>query len=391
MIKDSLYYQNPYQSTFTATVLSCEPSKDGFAVVLDNTAFYPEGGGEPCDTGTLGGVQVVNVQEHGDVIVHTCTDALPVGGSVEGVVDIERRLFYMRRHTGEHIFTGCLNHLTGAENVGFHMGPQVVTVDYDREISPDLLDRAERDANDAVMRNLAVDCYVPNDEQLGVLPYRLKKEISGDTRLVEIPDIDRCACCGLHVAMTGEVGLIKVTSYARYKGGCRILLCIADAALLDYREKQREVQAVTMLTSAKPENISGAVADLLQRESELKAALAAERELHYRLIADTTVPHDGVAVAELPDADMPSLRLLADLCKQKHGSSVALSPDGNGGFKLAVASAQGKATDAMNALKTAFHARGGGDKSLVQGTVTADKDALLALVMPILNTDDQKE
>ncbi|MGN0984608.1 MAG: alanyl-tRNA editing protein, partial [Gemmiger sp.] len=206
-----LFETDSFLQTFTAVVLACEPAPGGFAVVLDRTAFFPEGGGQPCDTGTLGGARVTAVHTGGGVITHTVDAPLPVGQTVAGAIDWARRRDCMEQHTGEHILSGALHRLFGAENVGFHIGESAVRMDIDLPLSAAQLAEAEAEANAAVRADTPVRCYVPDGETLAGLDYRSKKALEGAVRIVEAGG-DRCACCGTHLATTGQVGLIKILS-----------------------------------------------------------------------------------------------------------------------------------------------------------------------------------
>ena len=221
-----LYETDPYVQTFTATVLVCTPAGEQFAVQLDRTAFYPEGGGQPCDTGALGTALVTDVQEHGGMITHTVSAALPVGQTVEGRIDWARRRDHMEQHTGEHILSGTLHRLFGAENVGFHIGSPAVRMDMSVPLTAGQLAEAEAQANAVIRADAPVRCWYPAPEDLAKLTYRSKKEIDGAVRLVDAGGADLCACCGTHVSTTGQVGAIKILSAQSYKGGTLSLIHI---------------------------------------------------------------------------------------------------------------------------------------------------------------------
>ena len=274
-----LYYTDSHLFDFTARVLSCEEKKGRWDIILDETAFFPEGGGQSADTGTLSGVKVLDVQEKGDVIVHTCDGPLEVDSTADGHVDRELRLCRMQNHSGEHVFSGTAHRLYGCENVGFHMGDGDLTIDFDRELSEEEILRIETESNEAVRENLPIKATFPSKEELGRLEYRSKKELQGDVRIVEIPGVDRCACCAPHVSRTGEIGLIKVLNFERHRGGVRLVLACGMWAIRDYREKQNSVAEISVLLSAKRNEVAGAVQRLLQERDALKeknAALAME-------------------------------------------------------------------------------------------------------------------
>ena len=208
-----LYYADCHLKEFTATVTGCQQTEKGWLVTLDATAFYPEGGGQPCDLGTLGDVNVLDVRESGPQILHLCDRPLEVGSTVAGKIDWERRFDLMQQHSGEHIVSGIIHKLFGSHNVGFHMGADTVTIDFDTPIPAEMLPEIELQANRAVYENLPISCTYPTEEALPAIPYRSKRQLPWPVRIVEVPGYDICACCGVHVAATGEIGIIKLLSW----------------------------------------------------------------------------------------------------------------------------------------------------------------------------------
>ncbi|MEE0840387.1 MAG: alanyl-tRNA editing protein, partial [Acutalibacteraceae bacterium] len=242
---EKLYDSNAYSTRFTAQVISCIPCEKGYKVILDKTAFFPEEGGQYSDRGTLSGANVFDVQLENGEIVHY-TDK-PVKDLVDGEIDFDRRFRNMQNHTGEHIISGLIHSLFGGENVGFHLGEDEVTCDYDIELNSQQLALIELEANKAVYRNLSVKGYYPQAEKLKEIPYRSKKEIEEAVRIVEIEDIDCCACCAPHVKSTSEIGIIKILSYMRLRGGCRLFIVCGLDAFMDYSLKHKEIKAISAL------------------------------------------------------------------------------------------------------------------------------------------------
>ena len=225
-----LFYEDPNRTEFTATVLSCTAVAEGYAVILDQTVFYPEGGGQACDLGTLGGVQVLDVQEQGEAVVHICDMPLTCGQTVSGQIQWERRFDLMQQHTGEHILSGIIHRYFGYQNVGFHVGEQVMEVDFDGPIDPPMLARIEREANEAIWQDIPVKCWYPSQEELPQVTYRTKRALPWPVRIVQVPGYDSCACCGIHVSTTGQVGLIKILSCVKFHQGVRLeMVCGARA------------------------------------------------------------------------------------------------------------------------------------------------------------------
>ena len=183
---EKLYYADSHLFTFSARVLRCEETAGGITAVLDKTAFFPEGGGQAADTGFIGSVRVRDVQEKGGEILHYLESPVPVGELLPCQVDAEQRLRRMQNHSGEHILSGLAHRHFGCENVGFHMAPGCLTIDFDRELSKEQLTFLETEANTVIRANLPVLCTFPTAEELAALTYRSKKELTGEVRIVTI-------------------------------------------------------------------------------------------------------------------------------------------------------------------------------------------------------------
>ncbi len=226
METEKLYYADPFLTEFDARVLACEAEKGGYAVVLDRTAFYPEGGGQPYDTGVLGGAEVLDVHERAGVITHKCASPLPVGAAVHGKIDRARRFDHMQQHSGEHICSGLICARYGCDNVGFHMGAESVTIDFNADIPWEELLEIEAAANRYIYEDHAIDIQLHRGAELDAIDYRSKKPLEGDVRIVTFPGADCCACCGTHVVRSGQVGIVKFLSVQKFREGVRIeLLC----------------------------------------------------------------------------------------------------------------------------------------------------------------------
>ena len=212
-----LYYEDCLLREFTGSVLSCEQCEKGYDVILSATAFYPEGGGQACDLGKLGDANVLDVQERDEAVVHLCDRPLDVGAEVTGIIDWQRRFDLMQQHTGEHMVSGVIHKRYGWHNVGFHMGSEVITIDFDGIIPAEDLPAIEAEVNAGIWADLPVRCWYPSPEELPSVGYRTKKQLPWPVRIVEIPGFDKCACCGVHTERTGQVGLVKLFTSI---GGC---------------------------------------------------------------------------------------------------------------------------------------------------------------------------
>lgn len=373
---DKLYEKDAYLRAFEAEVTGCAEGKGGWLVTLDRTAFYPEGGGQPADTGTLGGARVLDAHEREDEVVHTVDAPLPVGATVRGAIDWEVRFSRMQQHTGEHIVSGVIHRLFGLDNVGFHMGRDAVTIDLNGELTAEDLSRVERLANEAVWENLPVGVDYPTSEALSALDYRSKKELTGRVRIVTVPGSDVCACCGTHVRRTGEIGAVKLLTSQRYKGGVRVWLLCGDRALDDYDEKNAQAYAISGMLSAKVGELTGAV-ERMQAENDalkLRAAHLQEELFRYRARA---VEEGATYALFFEDAmDPPALRRFCLALCERCGVAAVLSGSERESWKYAVGSARGDVRPLGKELNAAFSGRGGGSPELVQGTLSGSREEI---------------
>lgn len=271
---EKLFYEDSHMVTFSATVVSCEQSGEVYEVVLDRTAFFPEGGGQYADTGRLDDAKVTDVQEKAGIIYHKTNQSLEIGKTVQGTIDWEERFSKMQQHSGEHIVSGIVHAVYGYDNVGFHMGKDAITMDFNGSISKEELKVIERKANEAVVKSLDIKVLYPAKEELDSIAYRSKIEIEGQVRIVEIPGYDVCACCAPHVKKTGEIGLIKLLNVQNYKGGVRISMLCGFRALQDYEQKAESVKKISVLLSAPEEEVFSEVTRLKQEISSGKAKVS---------------------------------------------------------------------------------------------------------------------
>ena len=234
-----LYDKDPHLTTFKAQVLSCEKMPDGnYAIILDQTAFFPEEGGQDCDEGTLNEIKVDHVAINKDnTITHFLSKPIPAGNTVNGILDYATRFDRMQQHTGEHILSGLIHNLYGFDNVGFHLSSDYTTFDTNGVLSDDEVIALEKAANKIIADNLKVRTYFPDKAQLDTLSYRSKIDIDGEVRLVEIPGVDLCACCAPHVDYTGQIGQIKIVDYKRHRGGMRFTILCGMRALVRKTQK----------------------------------------------------------------------------------------------------------------------------------------------------------
>lgn len=369
---EKLYDKDSHLKEFTGTVLSCKKTGEKYAVTLNRTAFFPEGGGQQSDRGYIGGAYISDVQIKNGEILHFADKPLSVGQAYDCKLDFDFRFRNMQNHSGEHIISGIVHRLYGFNNVGFHLGAEM-TMDFDGELTRRQLDEIEDLANKAVYENLPVKAYYPTDEELKQLDYRSKLDLKENVRIVEIKGVDVCACCAPHVKATGEIGIIKILDFEKYKGGVRLIVKCGADALRDYREKYKNVLEISNLLSAKQFEVSVAVVRLNEQLSAEKAAAAA---LKKRLIAEKAAGFapdtDKTAVFE-NGLDIKELQLLADALCQKAGGIRGAFSGADGAFSFAICGEETALGNFFAKFKAAFNTRGGGRNGIRQGTVCAER------------------
>ena len=368
---ERLYYEDAHMRTFTARVASCAPGKHGFDVVLDRTCFYPEGGGQAGDTGLLGGVRVTDTHERDGEVVHYCESPLEIGAEVAGEIDWDARFERMQLHSGEHILSGLAHKHFGYENVGFHMGADFVTIDFNGMLDDAQLAMLEREANEAVWQDLPVEVTYPSPEELKTIPYRSKKELTGQVRIVTIPGADICACCGTHVSSTGEIGLIKIFSCVKFHDGVRLEILCGRRALAYLSELAEQNRRVSGLLSAKPLETAAAVRRLLDAEAAQKQRAAGLEEAVFAQKAQALAGAGNVLLFE-PAMNPDSLRRLTDLVMSACGGRAAVFAGSDAdGYKYAVGEQDGDLRQLVKELNVQLHGRGGGKPFFAQGSVQA--------------------
>ena len=414
-----LYDEKPYETCFDAAVLEVSVNEKAgtAAIVLDRTLFFPEEGGQTPDTGVLAGLPVADVQITDGVIVHTVRLAkgspLPrEGDAVSGTIDWAHRFSNMQNHTGEHILSGLLHSLYGYENVGFRLSDHTVTLDTGGQLDDARLSDLERRANEVIYRNVKVTCEYPPESVLQKLEYRSKKEITGPVRIVTIDGVDVCACCAPHVRRTGEIGLIRIIDVLHTKANMRLTIVCGSRALEYTRHEFEQLRSISRLTNMPKERAADGVQRLLDEISQQKEAL---RELENAYMDKVAAAAAGalsrepatVSAGDPPAGGLPealaegsfgrdlwlfenalstvSLRnLMNRLCDLSLYRYVGVfTGSEEEGYKYFAGGRGADARLVSNTLKETLGGRGGGKPEMVQGSVKAGKDAILAALRGI--------
>ena len=382
---EKLFYEDSYIKEFQARVLSCRERNGGYQAVLTRTAFFPEGGGQSADTGFLytkegEEIRVTDVHEKDGVVYHYISQPVQEGTEVRGKLDFQERFSKMQQHTGEHILSGLVNRHFGYRNVGFHLGTQEVTMDYNGVLTEEDLRQIEYEANEAVAENIPVKVLYPSKEELKNIIYRSKIEIEGQIRIVQIPGYDSCACCAPHVKETGSVGLIKIVGAVHYKGGMRVSILCGFRALEDYRMKERNVAEISNLLSAKQEDTAQAVEHLGQELNRQKEKNKALQERYVALclenIRKNKEPEENIFLFEEeldPGARRDFVNKAMEMTQGLAGVFVGAD---DSGYQYVLGSRRPDIQETGKKLNARFQGKGGGRPPMIQGPLKGNEQEI---------------
>lgn len=375
---ERLFEKNAYCRNFDATVVSCEEKDGFFFVVLDKTAFFPEGGGQAPDKGTINGINVLDVQEKDGIIYHKTEKGLNINETVNCEIDWEFRFSRMQSHSGEHIVSGVVHSLFGYDNVGFHMSEKTMTVDFSGPLTAEDIAKVELESNKAIYKNAPITATYPTKEELVKTDYRSKIEPRDGIRLITIEGVDCCACCAPHPAFTGEIGVIKIIDFCPHKGGTRIEMVAGINAFLDYSALHSSVKSVMNLLSAKRDAISVSVEKLQETANNLKYENSKiSKKLALASLKPVTI--NGCAYAINENMSYDDLRECANnLIDNGTRKCILLSETDTGSFIYVVSSSENDVRSIVAGLNTTFNGKGGGKDNYAQGKLTSDSKITLA-------------
>ena len=366
-----LFENDSYIKGFTATVTSVEETDGKYFITLDKTAFFPEGGGQAPDKGSINGVEVLDVQEKGDEVIHTTAEAVSEGAVVDCKIDWALRFSRMQNHCAEHILSGVIHKIFGYNNVGFHMNDSLVTFDVDGPLTAGDIEKVEKEANRAVFENAEIKVSYPTAEEFAKIDCRSKIELIDGVRLITVEGFDTCACCAPHPMRAGEIGLIKIVNFCAFKGGTRIEMVAGALALADYSYLHTAAKTIMKQLSAKREEVAEAVQKL---GDDLGAAKAEIKSLSEKLAAASlkTETTEKVLLGFTAEADFNALRNLANERLVEAEFVTLFSDNKDGSFNYLIASEKGDTRDIVKALNTAFSGKGGGKPNCAQGKIFAN-------------------
>lgn len=373
-----LYDRDAYTTKFEGKVLTCEKKGENFEVILDQSCFFPEEGGQSPDKGYLEDAKVLDVQIVKNTIIHTVDKPLEEGIMVKGEIDWKHRFSNMQQHSGEHIFSGLVYKNYGYSNVGFHLSDQIVTMDFDGPLSLEQVEELEWKVNEAISENGKVKAWYPEKEELAKLEYRSKKKLEGAIRIVEIEGYDRCACCAPHVARTGEIGGFKIQSLQNYKAGVRISYLCGFRALREARKKAKIISELSGILTTNQELLADSVTKLKNQTQSLKMQYNhAKQELMEKAVSEIPDEEKHVILFE-KDVDTSVARTVVNRLVEKHdGVSAVFVGSEDNGYTFLIGSKSVDCREIAKLFREQFHASGGGSEAMVQGSVTASKEELI--------------
>lgn len=394
-----LFYENVYQKEFETEIVFCGEDEKGYYVILEQTAFYPEGGGQPADKGSLylkdayqplaecGAIAVLDVQYAGKnekEIRHYVKQPLPSGGKVRGLINWERRFDLMQQHSGEHIVSGWVHKKYGYDNVGFHMGEDVITIDFSGLLDESQLLEVEEEVNDYIWKNRPVKVFYADEKEKKSLPYRSKKELDGEIRLVEFPGGDLCACCGLHVKASGEIGLVKILSVKHFREGVRVEMVSGKRALRLLHQNVEANSRIAVALSVKPDETPEAVRHLQDEIYTLKGQIATLRQEQSAMRAKQCEGRGNVLVLE-SNLDSADIRREADAILNTCGGICAVisleklhsAKEKETAGRYAIGQRNGDIRELVKEMNLALLGKGGGKPFFAQGSLRAERDSIV--------------
>ena len=385
-----LYDRDAYATSFEAKVLSCVKQEvvnthgdTGvvYEVILDQTLFFPEEGGQTSDKGTLGGAEVFYVQIKNDVITHILTEPLEEGAMVKGEIDWQHRFYNMQQHSGEHLFSGLAYKKYGYRNVGFHLSNQIVTMDFDGVFTEEQLLEMEWAINEAIVANVEIKTSYPAKEELANLEYRSKIEIDGPVRIVEIDGYDMCACCAPHVHRTGEIGIFKIQSVQNYKGGVRISFLCGFRALEEYRKKSQIISELSGILTTNQDLLAENVSKLKAQTQSLKSQLVnAKQIIMENKIENIPAEQKDVLLFET-DLDTSVMRNVVNKLVEKHeGICGVFVGSDTEGYRYILGSKTIDCRVIATKMRIKLGAKGGGSAKMIQGSVQASEEQMLGII-----------
>ena len=375
MIKNSLYYKDGYLKECEAVVKECIEEDKKIKIILDNTAFYPEGGGQPSDTGFIDNVRVLKVEEKENEIYHIVDKKINVGKKVFCKINFEERFQNMQNHTAEHIVSGIICKKYNTSNVGFHIGKDFVTLDFKITLSEKQLREIESMANNAIYENIEVISKIYTPEEIKSINYRSKIELKEEVRLVKINKYDICACCGVHVKRTGEIGIIKLLKSEKYKSGIRIYMLTGKQALENYNMVYNQISKISSVLSLKLDEVEEGVSNLIKEIEKLKKDKNNLTDILFENEINNMETKENIILIK-NDLNMKDMKKYCLKLKKKTTKIAGIICNG----RFLIMSDNVNLKEKFEVLKENLDIKGGGNALLIQGQINESPYKLIELL-----------
>lgn len=377
-----LYYIDSEMKTFEAVVTLCGPAaevtggkrKEGYGVILAETAFFPEGGGQSGDIGTIGDAAVVDTVEVKGEIVHITDKPVEEGSKVRGEINWEVRYDRMQQHSAEHIVSGLVCSGYGYQNVGFHIGEDKTTLDFSGPLTQEQVKNLEIESNKVIYQMLPVKTMFPTKEEEKKLEYRSKIDIEGQVRIVYIDGVDMCACCAPHVKNTGEIGVIKITDAINYKGGMRLTIVCGLRAVKNYVAEEDALRNISRSLSVPIESAGSAVEKLKAETEDRRQKIIAWQEKYVSRIPAEDGQEKYLIIEEELDGDVAK-RLITRMAEKTRIAAAFIGSDEKG-YHYVIGSEKEDLPQITKDMHEKLNGRGGGRGGQVQGQVATTKEKI---------------
>lgn len=377
---EKLYYKNAFLGEFEATVQSCTENGGNFEIVLDKTAFFGEGGGQSADTGTLNGIDVIDVFEKDGEIFHKTKTEIKAGTTVYGKLDMNVRLRKMQNHTGEHMVSGTAHNLFGANNFGFHLGDSFFTCDLDVELDGKRIKQIEDTVNMLILENRKVYATVYENQASVDVDYRSKVDFESQVRILTIEGCDACACCAPHVECTAQVGIVKIIDSIKYKGGTRLTAVCGLDALADYRMLCEQNASIMQALSAKRNQTADAVLRAAKERDDVKFECEKYKTLYLEAVVKQAEEKGEKTVLIEQSVDANALTAGINAFS---GNGAIFCQNGDA-LSFAVRGEADKMNELIKEIKTVPASSGGGRDGFVRGRISLSYDNAKELFLKYL-------
>lgn len=373
---DKIYQENSYLTTLNATVIDCTKKNNIYELILDKTIFYPHmAGGQPKDIGTINGVEILNVFERNNKIIHEAKE--PIQGNVLLSIDFTVRYDYMQQHTGQHLLSYAFDKLYNGKTVGFHISKDYTTIDIDIKITDTMSNETENFANDIIYKNKKITFSTLNYNDAIKMNLRKEPPKLNNLRIVNIENIEATACGGTHVNATGEVGIIKIVKMEKYKSGTRIYFLCGKRALNDYNNKTKDLLEISTTLTCGTELIKDTINKLKAENKNYtkiisslsnKLNLYKAKELKTKYVKKNDI---NFIFEYLENTNIKDLRFICSKIIEDENYVSVIVSEINNNCNIVIGQSNNMNYDLENvfeACKKLINAKGGGNNKLIQGT-----------------------